>query len=758
MATRMQQRKGTAAQWISTNSGNGPVLNAGEIGYETDTNKFKIGDGINHWVDLNYFLDAVALGGSIDDYIPLTQRGVANGVATLNADGVIPSSQIPSLVGLDSEITTAVTDAINNLVDGAPGALNTLNELAAAVNDDSSYASTVTTALGLKAPINNPAFTGNVSGITQSMVGLGNVNNTSDADKPVSNAMQDALDEKANLQSPTFTGTVSGITKSMVGLGNVDNTSDANKPVSTATANALDLKMSISEADGAAVSAVYNKLNGGDGIDITQNPTTNQITVAIDSTVATESYADSAASGAVSAHEADTTNVHGITDTANLVTLAGTQELTNKTITDPTIKIGSATVSSAELGYLDGLTTNVNTKFGDIDTALGTKVNSADLTALAQDAVGGSIGTGLTYDTNTNVLSVDQTAMKARVANISDTEIGYLDGVTSAIQTQINNANTSIDAKLPKSGGTMTGAIAMGSNKITGLGTPTADADAATKLYVDNVVSNINFHEPVRVATTANITLSGTQTIDGVSVIAGDRVLVKDQTDQKTNGIYVVDSSTWSRSADADNTPDGELKGGDFTLVLEGTVGSGFGYVCSNTSAITIGTTNITYAPFSAGKTVSAGNGLQEATPGTLSIDTSITQTRVSGVSDTEIGYLDGVTSAIQTQIDNKLASLVTIDPETASYTLVLANRDQMVEMNVGSGNTLTVPANSSVAFPVGTKIHVVQTGTGQTTLTPAGGVTINGTPGLKLRAQWSAVTLIKRATDTWIAFGDLTA
>ena len=58
MATRMQQRRGTAAQWISTNSGNGPILNAGEIGYETDTNKFKIGDGTNHWINLDYFVDA----------------------------------------------------------------------------------------------------------------------------------------------------------------------------------------------------------------------------------------------------------------------------------------------------------------------------------------------------------------------------------------------------------------------------------------------------------------------------------------------------------------------------------------------------------------------------------------------------------------------------------------------------------------------------------------------------------------------------
>jgi DNA-binding protein YbaB len=97
-------------------------------------------------------------------------------------------------------------------------------------------------ALDLKAPLASPTFTGTVGGITASMVGLGNVANTSDANKPVSTAQQTALDLKAPLASPTFTGTVGGITASMVGLGNVTNTSDANKPVSTAQQTALDLK------------------------------------------------------------------------------------------------------------------------------------------------------------------------------------------------------------------------------------------------------------------------------------------------------------------------------------------------------------------------------------------------------------------------------------------------------------------------------------------------------------------------------------
>jgi hypothetical protein len=112
--------------------------------------------------------------------------------------------------------------------------------------------------------------------------------------------------------------------------------------------------------------------------------------------------------------------------------------------------------------------------------------------------------------------------------------------------------------------------------------------------------------------------------------------------------------------------------------------------------------------------------------------------------------------------LTNKTLTAPTItyatNAQTATYTLVLTDASDIVEMNVGSANNLTVPLNSSVAFPVGTTLTVLQTGTGQTTINPTGGVTINGTPGLKLRAQWSSATLIKRATDTWVAIGDLSA
>jgi hypothetical protein len=98
------------------------------------------------------------------------------------------------------------------------------------------------------------------------------------------------------------------------------------------------------------------------------------------------------------------------------------------------------------------------------------------------------------------------------------------------------------------------------------------------------------------------------------------------------------------------------------------------------------------------------------------------------------------------------------INAQTVSYTLVLGDASKLVEINNASANNLTVPLNSSVAFTVGTQISLLQTGAGQMTVVPTGGVTINATPGLKLRAQWSSATLIKRATDTWVLVGDISA
>lgn len=102
--------------------------------------------------------------------------------------------------------------------------------------------------------------------------------------------------------------------------------------------------------------------------------------------------------------------------------------------------------------------------------------------------------------------------------------------------------------------------------------------------------------------------------------------------------------------------------------------------------------------------------------------------------------------------------TITSINAQASSYILQLSDVGKMIEINNASASNLTVPLNSSVSFPIGTTITILQTGAGQITLVATGGVTINSNPGLKLRGQWSSATLVKRSTDTWVAMGDLTA
>lgn len=139
----------------------------------------------------------------------------------------------------------------------------------------------------------------------------------------------------------------------------------------------------------------------------------------------------------------------------------------------------------------------------------------------------------------------------------------------------------------------------LGSFKIVNLGTPILGTDAANKLYVDGVAQGLDLKQSVRAASVADLTLSGAQTVDGVALIAGDRILVKDQAAAEDNGIYDVAAGAWPRSADADNSPGGEVTSGMFTFVTEGTVNAGKGFVLITPDPIVLGTTLLSFTQFS---------------------------------------------------------------------------------------------------------------------------------------------------------------
>jgi hypothetical protein len=115
--------------------------------------------------------------------------------------------------------------------------------------------------------------------------------------------------------------------------------------------------------------------------------------------------------------------------------------------------------------------------------------------------------------------------------------------------------------------------------------------------------------------------------------------------------------------------------------------------------------------------------------------------------------------ATVTTNLGLKVDSLTPISQKTASYTLSsLTERDDLIEMGSASALTLTIPPASAVDYPIGTSIDILQTGAGQVTIAAGAGVTVNATPGLKLRTTWSSCTLFKRAANTWVVYGDLTA
>lgn len=153
-----------------------------------------------------------------------------------------------------------------------------------------------------------------------------------------------------------------------------------------------------------------------------------------------------------------------------------------------------------------------------------------------------------------------------------------------------------------------TAPVSLNSQRIANVLDPTSPQDAATKAYVDATATGLDVKNSVRAATTANVALSGTQTVDGVALVAGNRVLVKAQTDGTQNGIYVVAAGAWTRAADADSNA--EVTPGLYTFVEEGGTNADSGWLLTNDGTITLGTTSLTFAQFTGAGQITAGQGL----------------------------------------------------------------------------------------------------------------------------------------------------
>jgi hypothetical protein len=149
--------------------------------------------------------------------------------------------------------------------------------------------------------------------------------------------------------------------------------------------------------------------------------------------------------------------------------------------------------------------------------------------------------------------------------------------------------------------------VGIGGQRLINVADPTSGQDAATKAYVDAVAQGLQAKASVKAASTANLTLSGTQTVDGIALIANDRILVKDQTTQAQNGIYLVQAAGWTRTADMDLWTEVPSA---YTWVEQGTTQADTGWVSTADQGGTLNTTAITWTQFSGAGSIIGGAGL----------------------------------------------------------------------------------------------------------------------------------------------------
>ena len=310
-------------------------------------------------------------------------------------------------------------------------------------------------------------------------------------------------------------------------------------------------------------------------------------------------------------------------DLSSAQTIDGIKTFTDEIVADISGNAGTVTngVYTTDTGTVTNtMLQNDKITVGTTDIALGASATTivglvsvtstdfvGDLTGTADYAT--ALSTGRTISITGDIAytsdAFDGTAAVTGTGTLAtvNTDVGTFTKVTvngKGLVTAADDASIS-DLTAP------TGDVAWGTYKITGLGDPTADQDAATKFYVDSVAQGLSPKAACVAATVSNITLSGAQTIDGISITAGMRVLVKNQTLDQNNGIYQCNSGAWTRTPDADTWA--ELISA-FTFIQEGTTQADSGWVCTVNAGGTLGTTPVTWVQFSAAGSYTAGTGL----------------------------------------------------------------------------------------------------------------------------------------------------
>ena len=722
------------------------------IRWNESTNKWQFSnDGTSYYNILGEGNVNLTLGAdTTGNYVSSLVAGTGITLTNNSGEGATPTIAVNTSViaPLASPTFTGTVSGVTKTMVGLGNVDNT--------SDANKPVSTATqTALDLKAPLASPTFTGTVAGVTKTMVGLGNVDNTSDANKPVSTATQTALDLKAPLASPTFTGTVAGITATMVGLGNVNNTSDANKPISTATQTALDLKAplgsptftgTVTIPTGASITAPTGLVKSDVGLGNVDNTSDANKPVSTATQTALDLKANLASPVFTSTVTVPTLIVDGIEiDTTSAAT--GQVLKFNGTKFAPGT---DDTTTPGALGSIDGHT----------DVTISTPITDGQVLILDNNVwVNDNIVLNNIVDFNINNIVLENEVLKFDGQNWvnstlnlgTDTNGAYIQSLVAGTGITLSN-NLGFESATPT--------ISVTANTYDSYGSAAAAATNAATALANHEADTTNIHGIVD--TSILVTTTGTQTLTNKTITSPQGLAKGDV------GLGNVDNtSDANKPVSAATQTALNLKANLASPTFTGTV---------TLPSDTVVTATIANAAVSTAKLADDAVTSSKIADGTIvnadiNASANIDKTKISGTAITaaDTGTVTSAMIADNTIIDADISATAaidlgkladaTIDIKTANYTLVLTDKNKFIKMNIGSANTLTVPLASAASFPVGSQIHIIQYGSGKTQIVGTAGVTVYGTPGLYLRAQYSSATLLKCAdTNVWMLMGDLSA
>ena len=741
MAAIIQFKRGLAASWTSVN----PTLAVGECGFESDTKKLKIGTGSTAWNSLTYFAGDIS-GSNLNDLGDVTITSAANG-DFLRWNGTAWVNDAVDLA------TDTIGSFVQSLVAGTGVTLT----------NNSGENATPTVAIGQDV----------ASSAIPTFAGL-NLNGSVVFEGATANEFETTL----SVTDPTADRTITlpDATTTLVGT-------DTTQTLSNKTLTNPTINSAIITAEGGTPTIHGILLPATHGISfegVTDNDFETILTVV-----------DPTADNLVSLPNATTT----------LVGRDTTDTLTNKTLTSPTVS--GLSLSDAQIVFEGATADDYETTLVVTDPTADRTITFPDLTgtvALVSDltthanlteahgATGAVVGTTNTQTLTNKTLTSPVINTPTGIAK-ADVGLGNVDNTSDANKPVSTAGQTALDLKANLAGPTFTGTVAAANLTLSGdltVNGTTTTINSTTLTVDDKNIELGSVASPTdSTADGGGITLKGAtdKTLNWVDATdawtsSEDFNLLTGKV-YEINGTSVLSSTTLGSGVTGSSlTSLGTIATGVWQGTLIGSTYGGTG-VNNGSSTITLGGNLVTSGSFATTLTTTGTTSVTLPTTGTLATlagtETFTNKTFTSPVTNSPTLTLSTSSSTTDArlswdstnkklQVGNGTISLdfassnVITNAQGASYTLVLADKDKLVEISNGSANTLTVPLNSSVAFPIGTQITILQTGTGATTITATGGVTINATPGLILRAQWSSATLIKRAENTWVALGDLRA